>query len=414
MDFEDLFSTIIAALPGILGALLLLILALIISQILKRLTIKGLNKIDFGQKLQNWGVSKNDDESDTFLETIGTFVYFIVMLFFLPFILNGLNLSGVADPIINMFNRFFEYIPNIIAALIILVVGLYFCRFVKNLVQNLFEGLNIDKWYAKVTGRVIETEIDETRLAEVLANIVYVLIFIPILTVALETLGIESISTPIIGVLNQILAAIPNILTALVLVIIGGFISNLLADLIESLLRTSGIDRYSNYLNFKGETHLKISTVTAQIIKMVLLIFFIVEALNVLRLEVLNTIGTAVIAYMPLVISAIIILAIGIIGGNILADFLAKVSGSKVFGEFARYAIIVLSVFMTLDQLQFAQTIVNSSFIIILGSIALTFVLAFGLGGREFAAKQLEKADKALDEDISHKVNEVEEIKEEN
>lgn len=398
MEIQELFRTFIAALPGILGALLLLIIAIVLAHVIKGLTIKGLNKIEFGQKLQEWGVSKNDQESVTFLETIGTFMYFLVVLIFLPFVLNGLNLSGVADPIVSMFNRFFQFIPNIIAAIIILIVGLYFCRFVRNLVQNLFEGLNIDKWYAKVTGQVNEGEIHETRLAEVLANVVYVLIFIPILTVSLETLGIESISTPIISVLNQILAAIPNILTALVLVVLGAFISNLVGDLLESLIRTSGIDRYSNYLNFKGKSHLRISTVAAQIIKTILLIFFVVEALNVLRLEVLNTIGTAVISYMPLVISAIFILAIGIIGGNVLADFLTKVSGSKIFGEFARYAIIVLSIFMTLDQLQFAQTIVNSSFIIILGAIAVAFALAFGIGGRDFAARQLEKADKALEE----------------
>lgn len=399
MNLNSFFQPILNALPGILGALLLLIVALILGTLIKRYSVKGLRKIDFDQKLQQWGLARDDGESNVYLETIGSVLFFIVILFFVPFILTGLELTGIAVPIISMFESFFSYIPNIIAAAIILIVGLYFCKFIKRLVQNLLEGVNIDKWYAKVTGQTSElSELDETRIAEVLASVVYVLIFIPILTVALETLGIRSISEPIVGVLNQITSAIPNIFVAVVLLIVGGFIAKLVGDLIESLLRTSGIDRYSRHLNFKGESNIRISGVTGQILKAVLMIFFIVEAVSVLRLEVLNSIGAAVIAYMPAVLSAVIILAVGVIGGNILANFLAKVSGSKIFGEFVRYSIVVISIFMTLDQLQFAQTIVNAGFIIILSGIAVAFAIAFGLGGRDFAARQLNKVEDVIEE----------------
>lgn len=399
MNLNSFFQPILNALPGILGALLLLVVALILGTMVKRYSVKGLRKIDFDQKLQQWGMARDDGESNVYLETIGSVLFFIVILFFVPFILTGLELTGIAVPIISMFESFFSYIPNIIAAAIILIVGLYFCKFIKRLVQNLLEGVNIDKWYAKVTGQTSElSELDETRIAEVLASVVYVLIFIPILTVALETLGVRSISEPIVGVLNQITSAIPNIFVAVVLLIVGGFIAKLVGDLIESLLRTSGIDRYSRHLNFKGESSIRISGVTGQILKAVLMIFFIVEAVSVLRLDVLNSIGAAVIAYMPAVLSAVIILAVGVIGGNILANFLAKVSGSKLFGEFVRYSIVVISVFMTLDQLQFAQTIVNAGFIIILSAIGVAFAIAFGLGGRDFAARQLNKVEDVIEE----------------
>lgn len=55
---------------------------------------------------------------------------------------------------------------------------------------------------------------------------------------------------------------------------------------------------------------------------------------------------------------------------------------------------------MILEQLHIAQTIVNAGFIIILGAAGLAVALAFGLGGRDFAARQLNKADKAIDEEI--------------
>src|SRR5699024_1576334 len=315
--------------------------------------------------------------------------------------LNGLNVGGVMDPIVNMFNKFFSYIPNILTAIVILVAGAYFCKFVKKLVRNLLLSLNIDKWYAKLTGSTTGADVNEGQIAEVLATVVYVLIFIPILTVALETLGIQSISEPIVAVLNQILSAIPNIITAAVLLIIGGVVAKLLGDLIENLLATTGVDKYSRYLNLRSEvSDVIISNITSSVVKVVLMLFFLVEAISVLNLEVLNTIGAAIIAYIPLVLSAIIILAVALIGGNILANFISKATGNKLFGEVIRYAIIVLGAFMILEQLHIAQTIVNAGFIIILGAAGLAVALAFGLGGLDFAARQLNKADKAIDEEI--------------
>ena len=86
-----------------------------------------------------------------------------------------------------------------------------------------------------------------------------------------------------------------------------------------------------------------------------------------------------------------------VIGGNILASFLTKVTDNKVLASTIRYGILVLAIFMALDQLKFAQNIVTTSFTIILGAFAVAFALAFGLGGRDFAAKQLDKLDKKID-----------------
>lgn len=397
MKINELFDKIYSALPGLLGAALLLVIALFMAFLAKKLTTKGLDKVEFDSKLQKWGMAKNDEESNIFIETIGSLVYFVTILLFTPFIFTGLNLSGVADPVIIMLNKFWDFIPNLLVSVMIIIIGSYLCKFIKKLSRNLFEGIDVDRWYRKLIGQQETAEfVTETRLADVLSSIIYVLIYIPIITVALQILGVSTISDPIVSVLNQIVSVIPNVLAAVVLVIIGNFIAKLVADLIESMLKTSGIDKYSQYLNFKGETSILISNVSAQIIQAVLMIFFLVEAISVLQLDVLNSIGNSIIAYLPAVVSSVIILAVGIIGGNVLATFLAKVSGSKLFGEFIRYGVIIFAVFMTLDQLKFAQTIVNTSFTMLLGAFAVAFALAFGLGGRDFAAKQLEKADRAL------------------
>lgn len=129
------------------------------------------------------------------------------------------------------------------------------------------------------------------------------------------------------------------------------------------------------------------------------MIFFLVEAVNMLGLEVLNAIGASVIGYLPFVLSALVILGIVLIGSNVLAILTTTATGDKFSGQAIRYLVIALGVFMILEQLQIAQTIVNAGFIIILSSLGITIALAFGLGGREFARKQLEKLDQAMTEE---------------
>ena len=69
----------------------------------------------------------------------------------------------------------------------------------------------------------------------------------------------------------------------------------------------------------------------------------------------------------------------------------------RFLAPLAKYTIITLSIFMALDQLGVADTIVNAAFILILGGFALAFGLSFGLGGKEFASRYLAKLDRKIE-----------------
>ncbi|MGT2866728.1 mechanosensitive ion channel [Streptococcus fryi] len=394
--FPDFLYPFLSFLPPVISFIFLVIVALIMASIARKLIVKGLTKLNLTAYLLKWGIVKEETAGSNMVKSIGQLGYFLVILFFLPSILSGLNVDAAYNPIATMFDKFFAFIPNLIAAGLILFIGVYFCNFVKTLVKGLLTNVNLDALYKKAT-KQDEVPFDTAKLIDVLASVVYVLIFIPILTLALETLGISSISAPIVLILNQVLGVIPSILVAVVLLVVGSFVAKLVSNLLENILETSGIDQYSKYLSFKGESSYKISTLIAQAVRAILMIFFFVQAISVLNLEVLNTIGTAVIAYLPSVISSVAILILAIVGGNLLATFLANITGSKVLSESVRYGILVFAIFMALDQLQFAQNIVNATFVIVLGAAAVAFALAFGLGGRDFAAKQLEKLDNKIE-----------------
>ena len=64
-----------------------------------------------------------------------------------------------------------------------------------------------------------------------------------------------------------------------------------------------------------------------------------------------------------------IILALGLIGGNLISKLINKSTGNAMLAEIVKYLVIIVSVFMTLDQLNFAQSIVNVAFLLILGAL---------------------------------------------
>ncbi|HEM3726131.1 TPA: mechanosensitive ion channel [Streptococcus suis] len=395
---DSLFYPLLSALPGVIRMLVLVIIAFALADLLRKLTLSGLNKIQFSQKLQEWGVIKPEDNGQSLIKTLGQLVYFLVILFFLPSILSGLNISSTVDPISSMFEKFFAFIPNMIAAGLILFVGTFFCKFIKGLLTGVLERLDIDTWYKKVTGQE-KLPFDSKQIISVLSTVVYVLIFIPILTLALETLGITSISQPIVTILNQVIGILPHVLVALVLIAVGSFVAKLIGNLLENLLETAGINNYSKYLFAKEEANFELSAIITQVVRAIIIVFFFIQAIQVLNLQVFNAVGSALLAYLPSLISAIAIVILAIIASNLVANFLQKVTDSPLVITIVRYLMIVFAVFMALDQLKFAQHIVQSTFTIVLGALAVAFALAFGLGGRDFAARQLEKLEKKIDKE---------------
>ncbi|MFC4737114.1 mechanosensitive ion channel [Bacillus daqingensis] len=394
-EFQALLSDLIGSLANIVVALLLLLLAWVIALAAKNIISKGLKKLGAHKGLAKTPLVKSEEQGASILEATSKLVYFLVFILFLPAILDALNMESVAGPIANMTETFLEFLPNIFAAAIILFVGIFIARLVKDLVYRSLESLKVDHWFNKWTRFEGSSSM---KLSAILANIVFIFLLIPIITVALETLNIQMISEPITNVFNSILAMIPNVFVAIILVLVGYFIARFVGDLLINLLQRTGVDNVYSFFEMDGpkSSSFRVSTILGQIVKVVIIIFFTVEALNVLQLEVLNNIGGAVLAYLPLLVSALLILLLGLFAGHYLGALVKKYSGSGFYASLVKYTIIVFAAFMTFDQLQFATTIVNLAFLLILGAVSVAFAIAFGVGGRDYAKTKLAELDRKM------------------
>lgn len=380
----ETFREIMYSIWPVLKAVLILVAAFVVAGMARKLVVKLLGKEKAAKVLR-----KLDPEGTG---NVGTFiakaVYLLVFLLFVPGIFSALGLSVISAPITAIVGAIFGYVPNVIAAIIVLVVGFMIAKLVRQILIPVFEKINVNKIQEKAGIEVAYSD----KLSVTLAYIVYVLILIPMIILALDVLSIDVISEPAKFMLQNIFNFIPSILVGLVIIIIGCVIGKFIGQIVTRLIATAGLDAKVSKLLDKDDQKFSLSKVVGTIVNVVVVIFFVVEGLNVLNLEVLTNIGAAIIGYMPVALSAIIILVAAFFASSV-AEKALKNAGYNTYAIIAKVAIFTVAGFMVLSQLGIAAEIVNTAFKLILAAVAIAVALAFGLGGKEFAAKTLEKLD---------------------
>jgi len=399
---ERLWDSIFGALPAVVSAILYLILAFIAASVVKNLTVKLLNKVKADKYTDKLGIT--DEKTGSSIEFFGKLVFFIVFVLFLPGVLDKLGLENVALPITSMVSQFLNFIPSIIAAVIILLVGVFVANIIRQLLTPVLRKLNIDRIQEKAGLKVGEG----STVSSMISYIVYILILIPVIIAALQVLNITAITQPAVAMLNKIVLFLPNIFVAIGIVAVGVFIANITGKLLTTVLSAVGADTFVKSLLPDDNTKLQklsASKIIGETVRYIIVLLFLVEAFNVIQLDVLRVVGQAIIAYLPLAISAAIIIIIAFILSAWIEKLLLKnLPQAKILTKLVKYVIIVLGLFMTLNQLGIAVTIVNAAFIIMLGALGVAFAIAFGVGGRQFAAETLKKLDDKL-ADLDSKEN---------
>lgn len=404
-QFTIIGNNIISGIPNVLMALLLLLLAWFVASIVKKIVIKGGKAAKVPSLFQKSKIAATPEAGVEILELLGKLAFFLVFLFMVPSIFDALGMRAVSQPISNMVQNFLAFIPNIIAAGIILFVGWMLAKLARELVTNILIRFRADKLPQKLgLSRPDTVEKPSFEISSMVGNIVYVLIIIPVVIAALDALSIEAISVPATNMLNMILGVIPNLIVSVILVMIGVAIAGMVAELVKKLLASTGMDKLTNNLNadplYRSIPKFSLSNAIGEIVRVIIVIFFVVEALNVLNLSVLQNIGAAVIMYLPFLVGAIVTLGAGFVLANFVESLIVKFTGhSTALGKVLKYIIIIFAIFMTLDQLKLAPSIVNFAFIAIMAGLAIAFALAFGFGGKNFAAKQLEKLDHKIEKE---------------
>ena len=222
--------------------------------------------------------------------------------------------------------------------------------------------------------------------------------------------------------LNTFLAAIPQIIGALLIIIIGWIISGLLARLVSTLLRRAGAARlfaeHGGQVSGSQSQKIKPSVVGGELVKWLIRIVFLVAAANVLGMPQVSELLNQVLLWIPNLLVAAVILLVAPLIGRFLRGLIEVGAGNMGFtnapllGRIAEMAVIAFAVLIAIDQIGIAADLLNILFMGVVGALALAFGLAFGLGGRDVAARitegwyassqaAAEKVRLAADEDVA-------------
>jgi hypothetical protein len=217
----------------------------------------------------------------------------------------------------------------------------------------------------------------------------------------------QAILTSFTSALALIFAFIPKLIGFLVIILVGWLVATALGKAVTLLLRKVGFDNFSNRIGltrFEQRMGIRLDPADflGRIVFWFVILVFLVPAFDTLGLTSVNTILNALIAYIPNVFVAILILFLGVLLATVVADVVrgatatAGIGNPNVFAEVSRWAIILFATLMALTQLQIASGLVFELFGAIVFGTALAFGLAFGLGGRDTAKRLLERGEQAL------------------
>lgn len=385
-----LLNQIFAFAPQLIAAGVLLLVAWIVASLLRVVLLRVLTAARLDQRLADQ-TGLTGEQTGALSQTLADTAYWLVWLVFLPALLNALSLAGLLNPVQGMINKVLEFLPNILSAALILGVGWLVARIVQRVVANLLAAAGMDQFSNRIG---LAAVLGQQRLSGVVGLIIYVLILIPVLIAALQALALEAITRPASNMLNSILSAFPAIFAALLIVGVAYAIGRVVAGMATNLLSGIGFNTVLSRLGLGREPQTGVRTpaeIAGYLILVGILLFAAIEAVRELGFTLLADLIARFTVFSGHVILGLIIFGIGLFLANI-ATTTVQASGAAQAGLLAlaaRVSIIVLAGAMALRQMGLADDIINMAFGLLLGAIAVAVALAFGLGAREIAAREL-------------------------
>ncbi len=215
----------------------------------------------------------------------------------------------------------------------------------------------------------------------------------------------ESVSIllePARAILYQIGAFLPRLLVALVVVIGGWLIAKVARFAVTRALRAvnfhvlterAGLDNFLRQGGVQGDT----TTIFGWLVYWLVILAALLVAFNGLGLTYITDLLGRVVWFVPNVFVALLVIAFGSYFARFVGETVTaycrniKLQDAAFLGKLAQYAIMVFVLLIALDQVKVGGDIVRQSFLVILAGIVFALALAFGLGGKDWAAERIEQ-----------------------
>jgi hypothetical protein len=362
-----------------------LLVAWIVATIPKFLVIRVLNATRLDERL---GEKVTGKKASNMNESIGKAVFWLVFLVFIPSILSNLGMAEVGASVNGLVEQMLAFIPGVIGAAIIIFLGSLLARIVRQIVTGFLEGIGVDKFGERVGLSKTQTA---QPLSALIGMVVYLLIIIPVVVQALAVLNLPVITNIGTKLLDGVTGAILGTLGAAVILGVAYYLAKFISEIVTNLLAGIGFDRLPTALGFKTAKDSNISNVIGYVVLVYVMLFAVQGTAETFGLASIAGIVGSLIALGGNVLLGIAIFLVGIYLANIASNLITTTGGkdASLFANVARWAILVFVAGIALSQA--GVTLGETAITIILATVGAAVALAFGLGGRDAAGKQVEK-----------------------
>jgi hypothetical protein len=300
-----------------------------------------------------------------------------------------MNWGNIIEPFQQFFSTLVDFLPYIIAVLVLLLLAWILAKVLRTGTRKLMRATGIDKRLGKGGD---PQDPSQFPVAQGAGTAVFWIVWVLFILAILQVLGVEGLFDSIVVVFQKIFAAVPNIIGAVLVLGIFYLVGRLLSKLVTKALTSIHFDELPVKLGLakkapKGAG--SASNVVGYIVMVFIMLFAVIMAADLLGFAAVNEMIAVLTKFLGLVLLGAVIIGIGILVANFLANILRAGARSESLVSFVRMSIIVLSVLLGIRAMGFANDLILLGFGLALGAAAIAAAIAFGLGGRKVAGELL-------------------------
>jgi len=312
----------------LLGALAILLIGWLIAGIVSKVVRSLLKRTDVDNRLAAM-ISGGRTQSDLKVENlIAAVIFWIIMILAVVAALNALNLQTVSTPLNAFLNQIFGFLPRLGSAAVLIAIAWVLATVVKAIVVRTAQSFSLDERLSE------QSPTDPMSpapflLSETLGNALYWFVFLFFLPLVLGVLDLQGPLQPVQNLLDQILGALPNILKAVLIGVVGWFVARIVRGIVTNLLSATGADQIGAKFGLSRSTGgQSLSWLIGTVVYVLILIPTATAALDALAIPAISNPATSmlnqILSALPKIFTAALILAIAYVIAKFVADLVTN------------------------------------------------------------------------------------------
>ena len=380
---DQFVSDVVAFGPGIIGAILVIIIGYFISRGIKGLIVKILDKVGFEKFCERIKLTQAFQKIGfkSVSSLIGTLVFWALFIMFIGWGFGLVNIPQIV-PILAAISL---VLGRIIAAIVIVIIGIAVAFLVVEAIKKILSKFDLEKYFGYVDKTIEKTGIKVLDFFYYGLEAFIILFFV---LGAFQVLNVEFLA----NIVGPILIYIPRFIVATGIVLIGLIIAEFCAGLVDVILKAINFDQLVKPVETVIRNEGLINKIIDIVIKVFVILLFIQLAFDILGIPILTEFINIVLLWLPAVVAAIAILVFAWWLGSWLGG---KVDGwtkeneipfGSVISACAKYLIIVIGIFIAMDQIGIEVMILNTILALAVIALIIPIAVALSFGFKDYGS----------------------------